>query len=48
MVKCVCVFALNLCKNDFRKDDLFVLIWARVQRECFGSVSAVVFIGGGV
>ena len=44
----VCVFALNLCKYDLRKGDLFVLRWARVRRVCLGSVSSVVFIGGGV
>ena len=27
-----CDFASNLCKYDLRKEDLFVMSWARVQR----------------
>ena len=36
------MFASTLCKED-----LFVPSWARVRRMCIGSVSSVVFIGGG-
>ena len=31
-----------------RKADLFVRSWGMVRRVCLGSVSSVVFIGGGV
>ena len=32
---------------DFRRGDLFVLSWSRVRRVCRGSVSSVMFMGGG-
>ena len=35
-----CVLALTLCKYDLRKDDLFVLNWARVRRVRRGSISS--------
>ena len=44
----MCVFTSTLCTLDLRKGDLFVLSWARVQPMCPGSVSSVVFIGGGM
>ena len=34
-----CDLALSLCKYDLRKDDLFVLSWARVQRVRRWSIS---------
>ena len=34
----------TLCKYDLRKDDLFVLSWARVRR---GSISTELLICGG-
>ena len=35
-----CDLALNLCKYDLRKGDLFVLSWARVRRGRRGSISS--------
>ena len=32
--------ASTLCKYDLRKDDVFVLSWARVRRVRRGSISA--------
>ena len=44
-----CDLASTLCKYDFRKGDLFVLSWARVQRVRLGSISSELLIcGGGV
>ena len=43
-----CVFALTLCKYDLRKEDLFVLSWARVRRVRRGSLSQVLMCGVGV
>ena len=41
--------ASTLCKNDLRKGDLFVLIWARVRRVRRGSISSeLLTCGGGV
>ena len=41
--------ALTLCKYDLRKDDLFVLTLARVQRVSRGSASSeLLMCGGGV
>ena len=42
-------FGVNLCKYGFRKGDLFVLSWARVQRVIRGSFSSeLLMCGGGV
>ena len=39
----------TLCKYDLRKGDLFVLSWARVQRERQASIaSELLMCGGGV
>ena len=35
-----CVLASALCKDDMRKDDLYVLSWARVRRVRRGSISS--------
>ena len=44
-----CVLASNLCKYTLRKDDLFVLSWARVRRVRQGSIySELLTWGGGV
>ena len=44
-----CVLASTLCKYDLRKDDLFVLSWARVRRVKRGSPSTeLLMCGGGV
>ena len=44
-----CDLASTLSKYDLRKGDLFVLSWARVQRERRGSLSSELLIcGGGV
>ena len=44
-----CVLALTLCKYNLRKEDLFVLSWARVRRVMRGSISsALIMCGGGV
>ena len=44
-----CVLASTLCKYDLRKEDLFVLSWARVQRVRRGSLSSELLVcGGGV
>ena len=41
--------ALTLCKYDLRKEDLFVLSWARLRRVSQGSFSSELLIcGGGV
>ena len=39
-----CVMALTLCKYDLRKEDLFILNWARVRRvlRVWGSVGMFV------
>ena len=33
-----CVLASTLCKYDLKKEDLFVLSWARVRRTTQGSI----------
>ena len=44
-----CDLASTLCKYDLRKDDLFVLSWARVRRERQGSISSeLLMCSGGV
>ena len=44
-----CDLASTLCKYDLRKGDLFVLSWARVRRERWGSISSeLIMCGGGV
>ena len=44
-----CVLTLNLCKNDLRKGDLFVLSRARVRRVKRGGLSSeLLMCGGGV
>ena len=44
-----CVLASTLCKYDLRKEDSFVLSWARVRRVRRGSLSSELLIcGGGV
>ena len=46
---CVCILASTLCKNDLRKEDLFVLSWAMVRRVRRGSLaSELLMCGGGV
>ena len=42
-----CVLVSNLCKNDLRKGDLFVLSWARVRRVRWGSISSELPMCGG-
>ena len=42
-----CDFASTLCRYDLRKDDLFVLRWARVRRVRRGSISLELLICGG-
>ena len=41
-----CVLASTLCKYDLRKEDLFVLSWARVRRVSLSS--ELQMCGGGV
>ena len=43
-----CDLASTLCKYDLRKDDLFVLSWARVQQVRRGSISSelLMCVGG--
>ena len=44
-----CDLASTLCKYDLRKENLFVLSWARVRRVRRGSIfSALLMCGGGV
>ena len=44
-----CDLASTLCKYDLRKEDLFVLSWARVRRVIRGSLSSeLLMCGGGV
>ena len=44
-----CDLASALCKYDLRKEDLFVLSWARVRRVRPGSMSSeLLMCGGGV
>ena len=44
-----CVLASTLCKYNFRKGDLFVLSWTRVQRVMRGRMSSeMLMCGGGV
>ena len=44
-----CDLALTLCKYDLRRDDLFVLSWARVRRVRRRRISSELIIcGGGV
>ena len=44
-----CDFSSTLCKNDLRKDDLFVLSRAMVRRVRLGSISYELrMCGGGV
>ena len=44
-----CDLVSSLCKYDLRKDDLFVLSWARVRRVRRGSISSeLLMCGGGV
>ena len=44
-----CDLASTLCTYDLRKGDLFVLIWARVRRVRWGSLSSeLLMCGGGV
>ena len=46
---CGCDLALNLCKYDLRKGELFVLSWVRVRRVRRGSISSeLIMCGGGV
>ena len=42
-----CDLVLTLCKYDFRKRDLFVLNWARVQQMTWGSISSELVMCGG-
>ena len=44
-----CDLASTLCKYDLRKGDLFVFVlsWARVQRERRGSISSKLLMCGG-
>ena len=42
-----CDLASTLCKYDSRKEDLFLLSWARVQRVRRGSISSELLMGGG-
>ena len=42
-----CDLASTLCKYDLRKDDLFVLRWARVRRVRRGSISSELLMCGG-
>ena len=45
----ICELASILCKYDFRKGDLFVLSWARVQRVKQGNISSeLIMCGRGV
>ena len=45
----VCDLVSILCKYDLRKEDLFVLSWARVRRVRQGSISSeLLMCGGGV
>ena len=39
-----CELVLTLCTYDLRKSNLFVLSWARVQREMQGSISLELLI----
>ena len=41
-----CDLASTLCMYDFRKGDLLVLSWARVQRVMRGSISLQVLMCG--
>ena len=44
-----CVLASTLCKYNLRKEDLFVLSWARVRRVMRGCISSELpMCGGGV
>ena len=43
----VCDLASTLCKYDWRKGDLFVISWARVQRVRRGSISSELLMCGG-
>ena len=44
-----CDLASTLCKYDLRKDDLFVLRWARVRQVRRGCISSeLLMCGGGV
>ena len=44
-----CELASTLCEHDLRKEDLFVLSWARVRRVRLGSISSELLkCGGGV
>ena len=42
-----CVLASTLCKYDLRKEDLFVLSWARVRRVRRENISSELLISGG-
>ena len=42
-----CDLASTLCKYDLRKEDLFVLSWARVRRVRRGSISSELLMCGG-
>ena len=41
------LLASTLCKYDLRKEDLFVLSWARVRRVRRGSISSELLMGAG-
>ena len=44
-----CDFVSTLCKYDFRKGDLLVLIWTRMRRVRWRSISSeLLMCGGGV
>ena len=44
-----CDLASTSCKYDMRKEDLFLLSWARVQQVMQGSISSeLLMCGGGV
>ena len=44
-----CDLASTLCKYDLRKDDLFVLSWARVRQVMWECISSeLLMCGGGV
>ena len=42
-----CVLTSTLCKYDLRKEDLFVLSWARVRRVRWRSISSELLMCGG-
>ena len=42
-----CDLSSTLCKYDLRKEDMFVLSWARVRRVRRGSISSEMIMCGG-